>query len=70
VLLVGEDGQVILVEPSADSYREKGRFSPPDQPRPKNQTEKAWAYPLVAHGRLFIRVHGSLWCYDIKSNGS
>jgi len=67
--LHSEDGQVVLVEPSAESYREKGRFNPPDQPMPKNQTEKAWAYPVVANGRLFIRVHSSLWCYDITSNG-
>jgi hypothetical protein len=28
--------------------------------------EKAWAYPVVANGRLYVRDHGSLWCYNIK----
>jgi hypothetical protein len=28
--------------------------------------EKAWAYPVVANGRLYIRDLGTLWCYDIK----
>ena len=64
--LHGENGEVALVEPSAESYREKGRFSPPDQPKHKNAMEKSWAYPVVSHGRLLIRDHGCLWCYDVK----
>ena len=27
----------------------------------------AWAYPVVANGRLYIRDLGALWCYDIKA---
>jgi len=63
--LHGENGDVALVEPSDESYLEKGRFTPPGQPKHKNQMEKAWAYPVVANARLFIRDHGCLWCYDI-----
>jgi outer membrane protein assembly factor BamB len=63
--LHGENGEVALVEPSADEYREKGRFTPPDQP--KHTNEKAWAYPVVANGRLYIRDLGTLWCYDVKA---
>jgi hypothetical protein len=29
--------------------------------------EKAWAYPVIANGRLYIRENGTLWCYDIKA---
>jgi outer membrane protein assembly factor BamB len=65
--LHGENGDVALVEASPDSYREKGRFTPPDQPKRSNQMEKAWAYPVVANGRLYIRDHGALWCYDVKA---
>src|SRR6266516_799606 len=65
--LHGENGDVALVEPSPESYREKGRFTPPNQPKRSNQMEKAWAYPVVANGRLFIRDHGSLWCYNLKT---
>lgn len=64
--LHGEDGQVALIETSAEGYREKGRFAPPSQPAKANAMEKAWAYPVVANGRLYIRDHDSLWCYDIK----
>jgi outer membrane protein assembly factor BamB len=62
----GENGEMALVEVSPDGYREKGRFTPPDQPTKQNPMEKAWAYPVAANGRLFIRDHDSLWCYNVK----
>jgi outer membrane protein assembly factor BamB len=64
--LHGENGEVALVEASPDCYREKGRFTPQDQPPRSNPMEKAWDYPVVANGRLYIRDHGSLWCYAMK----
>jgi outer membrane protein assembly factor BamB len=65
--LHGENGDVALVEPSAAGYREKGRFTPPSQPKRLNQMEKAWAYPVIANGRLYIRDQNSLWCYDVRA---
>ena len=65
--LHGENGEVALVEASSRQYRETGRFTPPDQPKHTNPMEKAWAYPVVANGRLYIRDHNTLWCYDVKA---
>jgi len=65
--LRGENGEVALVEPSPESYRERGRFTPPGQPLRINPMEKAWAYPAIAHGRLFLRDHGTFWCYDLRT---
>jgi outer membrane protein assembly factor BamB len=59
----GEKGDVALVEATPDSYREKGRFTPPDQP--ERGRSQAWAYPVVANGRLYVRDLGTLWCYDV-----
>jgi outer membrane protein assembly factor BamB len=64
--LHGENGDVLLVEATPDAYREKGRLTPPDQPKHK-QGAKAWAYPVVANGRLYLRDQGALWCYDVKA---
>lgn len=66
--LHGENGNVALVEPSPEGYREKGRFSPSDQPKRKSRMEKAWTYPVVANGRLYLRDHNMLWCYDVKAS--
>lgn len=64
--LHGENGEVALVEASPDGYHEKGRFAPPNQPAKANGMEKAWAYPVIANGRLYIRDHDLLWCYNAK----
>jgi len=65
IYLHAESGDVALIEPAAEAYREKGRFSPPNPPT-RGQA-KAWAYPVVANGRLYIREQDSLWCYDVKA---
>jgi outer membrane protein assembly factor BamB len=63
----GENGDAALVEAKSDAYHESGRFTPPDQPERKNS--KAWAYTVVAEGRLYLRDLGTLWCYDVRAAG-
>ena len=65
IVLHAESGDVALIEPTAEAYREKGRFSPPNPP--KRGQAKAWAYPVVANGRLYIREQDSLWAYDVRA---
>jgi outer membrane protein assembly factor BamB len=62
----GENGDVLLVEATPEAYREKGKFTPANQPKRVRNREMAWAYPVVANGRLYIRDLGTLWCYDIR----
>jgi outer membrane protein assembly factor BamB len=64
----GENGAVALVEATPEAYREKGRFTPPGPP--DRGQAKAWAYPVVANGRLYIRDLGTLWCYDVRGAGA
>lgn len=64
--LHGENGQVALVESSADGYHEKGRFTPPESPKRSNPMERAWAYPVVANGNLYVRDQETLWCYEVR----
>ena len=61
-------GDVALVDASPDGYKEHGHFTPPQVP--DRGKSKAWAYPAVADGRLYIHDWGSLWCYDVKSEDS
>jgi outer membrane protein assembly factor BamB len=61
----GENGDAALVAATPEAYRELGRFTPPDQPDRKNS--KAWAYPVVAGGRFYLRDLGALWCYDVSA---
>lgn len=68
--LHGLNGDVALIEASPEGYREKGRFTPPNQPKHKQvgtYPEQAFAHPVIANGRLYIRDLGTLWAYDIKA---
>lgn len=64
--LHGENGEVALVEPSPEGYRERGRFTPPTPPKHSQPMEKSWAFPVVSQGRLLVRDLGSLWCYEVR----
>jgi outer membrane protein assembly factor BamB len=66
-----EKGDYVLAEATPEGYREKGRFTPPNQPKKKQAgqlAEKAFAYPVIANGRLYIRDLETLWAYDIKAS--
>lgn len=57
-----EDGVMLLIEPSPKEYLERGRFEQPDRRRPP-----AWAHPVIANGRLYVRDQDLLFCYDVKA---
>jgi outer membrane protein assembly factor BamB len=59
--LLSENNVMGLAEATPDGYREKGRFSIPDQGRP------SWAHPVVCGGRLYIRNQGWLACYRVQA---
>jgi len=68
--LHGVNGDVRLVEATGESFRETGKFTPPAQPKHSQVgqfAEMAFAYPVIASGRLYIRDLGTLWAYDIKA---
>jgi outer membrane protein assembly factor BamB len=57
-----EDGWMVLLEPTATAFEEKGRFRLAN-PRDRD----AWAHPVVHDGRLYLRYHDTLTCYDIRA---
>ena len=68
--LHNETGDVRLVEANPEAFREKGRFTPPAQPKRKTAGSftDAYAFPVIANGRLYIRDLGTLWAYDIRAS--
>jgi outer membrane protein assembly factor BamB len=57
-----EEGPIVLIEPSRKEYLERGRFDQPER------TDKpAWAHPVIANGKLYIRDQDALFCYDVKA---
>jgi outer membrane protein assembly factor BamB len=68
--LHGENGKVALVQASSDAYHLNGLFTPSKAPERTGGGPRAWAYPVVANGRLYIRDQNLLWCYDIREGAS
>jgi outer membrane protein assembly factor BamB len=56
-----DKGTVALIEASPESYKEHGRFE-----QPNRSSKTAWPYPVIAHGRLYLRDWDTLLCYDVK----
>jgi len=59
-----EGGTVYLIEPSSKQYIERGHFEQPDRTQ-----LPAWAHPVIANGKLYIRDQNTLFCYNIKADG-
>lgn len=57
-----EDGTMLLIEPNAKEYLERGRFEQPDR-----SGQPAWAHPVIANGKLYLRDQDVLLCYDVKA---
>lgn len=57
-------GETALVDPSPEGYREVGRLTPPNPP--DRGDAKAWAYPIVSNGKLYLRDATSIWCFDVS----
>jgi outer membrane protein assembly factor BamB len=65
-----ETGDMRLVAANPQAFRETSRFTPPAQPKGKTAgqfTEKAYAFPVIAGGRLYLRDLGTLWVYDLRA---
>ena len=56
-----EQGPVAMVEASPKGYKELGRFE-----QPNRTGSKAWTYPVVTGGKLFLRDQDTLFAYNIK----
>lgn len=59
-----EHGTMLLIEPNRKQYVEVGRFDQPDRTR-----QPAWAHPVIANGKLYLRDHDALFCYNVKAPG-
>jgi len=55
-------GEIALAEASPEGYKETGRFTQPDL-----SGKKCWAHPVIFGGKMYIRDHDLLLCYDVKA---
>jgi outer membrane protein assembly factor BamB len=58
---LAEDGQVALLKPTPRKFEINGQF----RLLPEKAYD-AWAHPVLLHGKLYLRYHDGLWCYDVR----
>jgi len=59
---LAEDGRAALLQPTPDKTAVVGQFRLVPE-----KVHDAWAHPVVLHGRLYLRYHDTLGCYDVKA---
>lgn len=57
-----EDGWMVLLEPAATKFEERGRFR-----MATARDRDAWAHPVIHDGRLYLRYHDTIYCYDVRN---
>lgn len=61
-----EDGAMSLLEPTPQGPRLASTFQPPAPPGVRTPQRDAWAHPALLNGRLYLRNHSRLMCYDVR----
>jgi outer membrane protein assembly factor BamB len=59
LIALADDGQVVIVKASPDSYQELGRF--------KALEGKCWTTPAIAGGKLYVRSTKEGGCFDLTA---
>ncbi len=61
--VLDEEGTAALLKPGPGRLEIVSRFRlTPDR------VHDAWAHPVLYDGRLYLRYHDTLWCYDVKDH--
>ncbi len=58
-------GTVVLAEASPKGWKEKGRFELLEKSSIPRRSGMIWTHPVVANGKLYLRDHELLFCYDV-----
>lgn len=61
IVFRNEQGPVVLLAADPTSYKELGRFDQPDR-----SNRPAWAHPVIADGKLYLRDQDKVLVYNLK----
>jgi outer membrane protein assembly factor BamB len=59
---LSEEGEVALLNPTAKKFEVAGRFR-----LVPGRKSDAWTHPVISNGRLYLRYHETLFCYDVRA---
>jgi outer membrane protein assembly factor BamB len=60
---LAEDGWMLLLNPTEDAFEINGRFRFAEA-----SSRDAWAHPVIQDGRMYLRYHEKLACYDVRAD--
>jgi outer membrane protein assembly factor BamB len=60
--ILDEEGAVALLKAGPSSLEIVSRFR-----LTTARDHDTWAHPVLHNGHLYLRYHGTLWCYDVKN---
>jgi outer membrane protein assembly factor BamB len=66
LLLNERNGLLAVVAASPDGWKEFGRMDFPERTKIETKDNMVWTHPVVADGKLFLRDHDLLFCFNLK----
>ena len=66
LLLNERDGLLTVVAASTDGWKEFGRMEFPERTVISTKDNMVWTHPVIANGKLYVRDHDLLFCYDLS----
>lgn len=64
--VLDESGAAGLLQPGDQGPEIAGRFQLVQTQR---RIRDAWAHPVLCDGRLYLRYHDTMWCFDVREPG-
>ncbi len=58
---LSEQGEMALLKPGPDVFESCGRFQ-----LVQERKKDVWTHPVILDGRLYLRYHQTLYCYDVR----
>ena len=59
-------GTLTVAAASPEGWKEFGRMEIPERTQMLTMDNMIWAHPVVANGKLYLRDHDLLFCFDLK----
>ena len=58
-------GLLVVVAATPDGWREFGRMQIPERTEIQTNENMVWTHPVIANGKLYLRDHNLLFCFDL-----
>ena len=60
---LSQTGEMVLLKPDATQFEVAGRFR-----LVPGRKSDAWTHPVILNGRLYLRYHDTLFCYNVRAD--